>query len=110
MGRPVLTHVSAAAATLLLAALVVAIGAFASPPSIVYFALVALGVSMTVGGVVVSAVEWTVVFALFPPWVLAVLLPPSAALALGFLAGGVGGVLAVPLVVRVGETVERVAG
>ncbi len=106
MDRTVLRHVAAATLSLALAAAVVAAGATVSLPAFGYPALVVLGVFLTGGGLYAADLDRNILFGVWTPWALALLLKPSLSLAGGFLVGAVAGVLSVPVVVKVGEATD----
>jgi|GEM_PF-2915153 len=105
MDRTVVRHVAAATLSLALAAAVVAVGASVPLPAFAYPALVVLGFLGTAGGLYAAGLDSNLLFGVWTPWALALLLDPSLSLAGGFLVGAVAGVLSVPLVVKVGRTV-----
>jgi len=108
--RDIPRYVAAAVLTLLFAALVVAVGTHPAVVPSLYFPLVGVGALLTLGGVAYHpAFDWELVFSLWPPWVLALVVEPSSALAIGFLAGGVGGLLVVPVLLLM-ERRETTAG
>jgi len=106
VNRRVLRHVAAATLSLALAAAVVAVGASVPLPAFAYPALIVLGLLGTAGGLYAAGLDSSLLFGVWTPWALALILDPSLSLAGGFLVGAVAGVLSVPLVLKIGRSVE----
>lgn len=109
MNQTVMWHITAATISVGVAALVVTAGSALALPSLAYLALVVVGAGAAALGVYVADMEWTMYFGIWPPWVLALVLDPTPTLAGGLLAGAVGGLVAVPLLLKVGNAIGSLA-
>lgn len=109
MNRTVIRHTTAASISVGLAALVVATASYLPLSPLAYPTFVLIGAVASAIGLYLADIEWTIFFSIWPPWVLALLLDPTPTLAGGLLAGSVGGLLAVPVILKIGNTADSLA-
>ena len=105
MYRTVIRHTTAAALSTGLAAVVVLVASFLALPSLSYPALVVVGAVASVIGASMADIEGDIYLSIWTLWVLALLFDPTPALAYGLLIGIVVGLLAIPVVLKLGNTI-----
>ena len=109
MNRTVVQHTTAASISVGLAALIVTAASYLTLSPLAYPTLVVVGAVVSAIGIYLADIEWTIFFSIWPPWVLALLLEPTPALAGGLLAGAVVGLLGVPVILKIGTTADSLA-
>lgn len=109
MNRTVVRYTTAAAISASFATLIVTVGSYLTLPPLGYPTLVVVGAVASTIGVYVADIEWIILFSIWPLWVFILVLGPTAALALGLLVGTVVSLLAVPVLMKIGNTVDSLA-
>ena len=109
MNWTVVQHTTAASISTGLPALVVAAASYLTLLPLAYPTLVVVGAVTSAIGIYLADIEWIIFFGIWPPWVLALLLGPTPALAGGLLAGTVVGLLGVPVILKIGTTADSLA-